>query len=461
MSQHQLSRRAFLGRTGAAAAGLAVGGSALAACSSSGGSAKTAGGKSVLNVMIDGVDTDQAFAAGLKDFQAANDCVVKVSKFDQIKLNAALAAGSPPDLVRTTGATEMPNIIARGLAENLDPYIAKSQYFKPADLDPIIGVYKFDGKSQGQGSIYGIPSDYSQDAMLWYRKDMLDAAKISYPSATDPMSYDEYLAIGEQLTKRSGGKTQVYGFDPSWGFVNQGHLVQMVAQQGGSLWNDDFTKADFTTPEARKALQWYINWGKAREGIGPLDQESNWNGPVYDADRIAIVSYGYWFSQEIVGQDAGSNSAKLQEVSGFAPAPQLGSTRVDACMTGSGAWIPAKSGNKDLAFKFLEAWRGSGTEGGKGHFAEGSGLPVCISNRQYLPRNTPFTSATYATQMANLRYLTVLKFSPYAAGSAMEAAINTAITGAVQGGASLDATVSSLQTTVNGIIDSGKAQLGA
>ena len=161
MSQHQLSRRAFLGRSAAATAGLAVGGGLLSACSSSSTAAKTAGGKTVLNVMIDGVDTDQAFASGLKDFQAANNCVVKVTKFDQVKLNAALAAGSPPDLVRTVGATEMPNIIARGLAENLDPYIAKSQFFKPADLDPIIGVYKFDGKTQGQGSIYGIPSDHS------------------------------------------------------------------------------------------------------------------------------------------------------------------------------------------------------------------------------------------------------------------------------------------------------------
>jgi multiple sugar transport system substrate-binding protein len=460
MSQHQLSRRAFLGRTGAAAAGLAFGGGALAACSSS-SSSKSAGGKTVLNVMIDNVDTDQAFAPALKAFQAANDCVVKVSKFDQVKLNAALAAGSPPDLVRTSGAAEMPNIIARGLAENLDPYFAKSQYFKADDLDPIIGVYKFDGKTQGKGSIYGIPSDYSQDAMIWYRKDLLDAAGIAHPSTTDPMSYDEYLAIGKQLTKRSGGKTQVYGFDPVWGFDNQAHLMQMIAQQGGSLWSDDFTKADFTTPEARKALQWYIDWGKARTGPGPLDQESNWEGPLYDADRIAIVSYGYWFSAEILGQDAGANSAKLQQVSVFAPAPQFGSTRVDACMNGSGAWIPAKAANKDLAFKFLEAWRGSGTDGAKAHFAQGGGLPLCISNRQYLPRSSPFTSASYATQMDNLKHLSVLKFSPYAAGSAMEAALTTALTGAVQNGASLDSTVASLQAAVNGIIDSGKAQLGA
>lgn len=459
MSQTGLSRRALIGRGAALAGGLALGGGSLAAC---GGSKSGSGGTTTLNVMIDGANVEPGEPALLAAWEKENDCKVVVSAFNQVKLNAALAAGNPPDLVRTNGATEMPNLIARGLVQNLDSYFAQSSAFQADDLDPIIGVYKFDGKQQGQGSIYGIPSDYSQDAMIWYRKSMLEAAGLSAPSGSAPLTYDELLEMGIKLTKRSGGKTQVYGLDPSWNFINQGHLVQMVAQQGGSLWNADFTAADFTSPEARKALQWYVDWGKARTGIGPLDSESTWNGPVFDANRIAMVSYGYWFNGEIIGPDAGSaaDGVKLIEDCGFVPAPQMGSTRVDSCMTGSGAWIPAKAANKDLAFKFLEFWRGAGSQNAINHFKAGGGLPLCKSLRKYLPQTTAYDAEHWKVQEANLEYFTVLRFSPYANAAAMETAITTSIEPVIKGTTTLDAAISSLQSQVNQIIQTGKAQIG-
>jgi multiple sugar transport system substrate-binding protein len=411
--------------------------------------------------MIDNLNIEPGITTLLAAWEKAHHCTVSVSKFDQVKLNAALAAGTPPDLVRTTGASEMPNIIARGLALNLDKYFATSTAFKAADLDPVIGVYKFNGKAQGTGSIYGIPSDYSQDNMLWYRKSLLDAAKITQPSSTTPISYDELLTIGKAVTKRQSGKTTVFGMDPTWNFVNQAHLMQMIAQQGGSLWSSDFTAADFTTPEARKALQWYVDWGTARTGIGPLDPESSWEGPLYDANRVSVVTYGYWFNAEIIGPDAGSNGTKLQEDSGFAPAPQMGSTRVDACFTGSGAWIPAKAPNPSLAFKFLEFWRGAGSQAAINHFKAGGGLPLCKSLRQYLPQTTPVDKVIYNTAIGNLANFSVLRFSPYASGAAMEAAITTNIEPVMKGQTSLAAAITTLQSAVNAIITTGKAELGA
>ena len=458
MSQMNLSRRAFIGRSAALAGGLAVTGGALSACGGSSGK----GGVTVLNVMYDNANVEPGEAPLLAAWEKANNCKVVVSPFNQVKLNAALAAGNPPDIVRTIGGAEMPNLIARGLVANLDSYFAQSTAFKADDLDPIIGVYKFDGKQQGQGSIYGIPSDYSQDAMIWYRKSMLEAAGLTAPSATTPLTYDELLDMGVKLTKRSGGKTQVYGMDPVWNFDNQAHLMQMIAQQGGALWNADFSAADFTSPEARKALAWYVKWGQARTGVGPLDTESTWQGPVYDANRIAMVSYGYWFNAEINGPDAGSsaNGVKLIEDSGFAPAPQMGSTRVDACMSGTGAWIPAKAANKDLAFKFLEFWRGANSQNAINRFKSGGGLPLCKSLRQYIPQATAYDAEHWKVQEANLENLTVLRFSPYANNAAMETAITTSIEPVIKGATSLDAAISSLQSQVNQIIQTGKAQIG-
>ncbi|KUO07357.1 extracellular solute-binding protein [Streptomyces sp. DSM 15324] len=452
---NHLSRRALLGRS-ATVAGAVLAGSALSACGT-GGSGGSGGGKPTLQVMIDGTDTE--FGKLMAQFESANDCKVVVSKFDKVKLNASIAAGNPPDLVRTNGASEMPNLIARGLVENLDPYLAKSTVFKADDLDPIVGVYRFDGKQQGKGSLYGFPSDYSQDCMLWFNKELFDRAKVPHLKPTDTLSYDDVLDLGKRLTVRKGGKVDVYGFDPAWNFVNQGHLMQMIAQQGGSLWNDDFTKADFTTPEARKAIQWYLDWGKARVGTGPLDPTSDWQGPIYDSGRIAIQSYGYWFGAIINSADAGAKRAELAAASGFVPAPQMGSTRVDSCMTGSGAWIPKQAAHKELAFKFLEFWRGGAP--GVEHFEAGGGLPALKHMRSLLPRTTAFDKDHYDVQMENLKNFSILQFSPYADYTAVEGAITTNVEAAIKGQASLDSAIRKLQTAMDDIVQQGKQQLGA
>ncbi|MCH5676614.1 extracellular solute-binding protein [Streptomyces gilvus] len=447
-----ISRRGFLGTSAVIGAGV-VGAGTLTAC---GGSGSGSSSHPTLHVMYDSLDSE--LGSSIKEFEAKNDCTVVISKFDQLKLNSSIVAGNPPDLVRCVGASEIPNLIARGLAENLDPYFAKSTVFKASDFDPVVDIYRYDGKQQGKGSLYGFPSDYGQDAMLWYNKELFDKAKISYLSETEPTDYDELLDLGKRLTVRKNGKVQVYGLDPVWNFVNQAHLMQMIEQQGGALWNDDFTKADFTTPEARRALQWYVDWGKARVGTGPLDPVTDWQGPIYDAGRIAIISYGYWFGAEIAGADAGANAAKLAANSGFVPAPQMGKTRVDACMTGTGAWIPKKAANKELAFKFLEFWRG-GAPAAK-HFKAGGGLPALKHFRSDLPQSTAAEKDHYKVQMDNTKHLTILRFSPYASYSAVESAITTNVESVIKGKSSLDSAIRTLQSAMTDIVTQGRKQVG-
>ncbi|HLG75770.1 MAG TPA: extracellular solute-binding protein, partial [Ktedonobacteraceae bacterium] len=224
-----VSRRTFLSKSALTVGSLTTAGLLLDACGST-ASTNTGTGHRTLNVMYDSADTLIGKQL-LSQFEQENNCTVSVTKFDQIRLNASLASGSPPDIVRSAGASEMPNLIARGLAENLDPYFAKSTVFKADDLDPVTGVYRFDGKKQGQGPIYGLPIDFSQDAMIWYNKALFDKAGVPHLSETDPISYDDLLTLGKKLTTRNGDKIQVYGLDATWNFVNQAHLIQMVAQQ--------------------------------------------------------------------------------------------------------------------------------------------------------------------------------------------------------------------------------------
>jgi multiple sugar transport system substrate-binding protein len=366
-----------------------------------------------------------------------------------------MAANQPPDFVRIVGSPDMPNFAARGLALNLDPYFASSTVLKAADLMPINDVYKWDGKVQGRGPRYGMAKDWSPDAQIWYNKKLFDQAGVKYLSETEPLSYDELLALGKKLTVRKGGKIQVYGLDAAWNLGwEYGGIIQMLAQQGKSLWNHDYTEADFTSPEARKILQWYVDWAQARVGPSPLDPDpAGWAGPSFLANRVAMVLYGYWFQGSIASDTHG-----LLQHTGFAPAPQWGSKRISGCFTATGAWIPQNSQNHQAAWKFMEYFMA-----GKPAYdraTSGWGVPSVKHFLKDMPQGTPYQKAFYRSLQNEMRYFKVLRFSPYATDTAMGTVIDKYMQPVMKGQAKLDAAAQQLEAAVNQLLKQGKEQAG-
>jgi multiple sugar transport system substrate-binding protein len=296
--------------------------------------------------------------------------------------------------------------------------------------------------------------DWSQDNMFWYNKKLFDQAGVKYPSETEPLSYDELLALGKKLTVRKGGKIQIYGLDAEWGFVMQGRIIQMLAQEGKSLWNHDYTEADFTSPEVRKILKWYIDWAQARIGPSPLDPEpSGWSGPPFHANRMAIAMYGYWFQGDIAADPHG-----LIKHVGFAPSPQWGSKRISACMTGTGAWIPQNAKNHQAAWKFMEYFMA-----GKPAYdraISGWGNPSIKSLLPYMPHTTPYQRDFLRVQHNELKYLGILHYSPYVGHEAMETAIDKYMRPVMKGQMTLEQGAKQLQDAVNKLLRQGKQQVG-
>ncbi|GEC06498.1 hypothetical protein SSP24_41530 [Streptomyces spinoverrucosus] len=312
-----LDRRRFL----AASAGAALTAAALPGCASSVDSGSGAkGAKETLTIM------DVAWEK--KDQQKVEQELgmnLDIVTYDITKLNAMLAGNNPPDVVRGIGATDVPYFAARDLMTDLDSYFAKSDVLKPSDLAPANDVWRYDSetKKQGTGPRYGMAKDYSQDCMFWYRTDLFEAAELELPSDTEPLSCDEWLDLGKRLVKRRLGKVKVYGLSAGTLGGPLTTFMWMTASAGGSLFADDLATVDFSSPEALKALQWYLDYAKA--DIGPSVVNPNpdgWDWPTYQANRMAMATDGYWFGGTIGGD------AKIAEVSRFAPAPQLGSHRV-------------------------------------------------------------------------------------------------------------------------------------
>jgi multiple sugar transport system substrate-binding protein len=451
IKQSTMSRRSFLTRSALTLGAAASANTLLAAC---GSSTSTSGGTTTLTVMYTSSEFTSAY---ISEFEKLNPGIkINFVALDQTHLTAMLASGNPPDFVEGTGVTDLPNLAARGLALNLDPYLAKSTVLKKSDLQPINDVWRFDGKVEGQGSYYGIVKDYSQDSTIWFNKKLFDQAKVPYPSETEPLTYDQVLEIGRKLTVRQGGKTQVFGFDALWAnpSVTSPSLMQMIQQQGSTLFSMDLTTADFTAPEALKALQWYVDYAQAHVGSSPLDPNPDgWDGPLFLADRVAITYAGFWFGGEIATDTHG-----LADHVGFAPALQMGSQRLSSCFGAVGSWIPAASKNPDAAWKVMEYFHGG--KPAQDRAQGGWGLPALASLVSEVPRSKPYQAQAFQTQQQEAPYFGLLHMSPYITVDALFASVSKYLQQAMNGQLTVAAAARQMTDDVNAQLQRGKQQVG-
>jgi multiple sugar transport system substrate-binding protein len=448
-----LSRRRFL-----AGSALAMGGTVaaplLAACDagSSNSSGSSGGSKTVtLTVMY---ASNELTKDHIADFESKNaDIKIQFIENDVTRLNAMLASGSPPDFVRGA-AVGSANTNARGLATNLDPYLDKSTVLKKADLLGVNDSWRWDGKQIGQGPYYGITKDWSQDATLWYNSALFQKAKIPNLSDTQPTTYDELLASAKKLTTKSGGKTTVYGLGVEWVWNLWAPITMMILQQGGNLYNSDLTQTDLTSAPAKRALQWYVDF--VQSGVGPSvinPVPDNADLSTFMANRMAISQDGFWFGGNFTtAPDAMKASIRM------APAPVMGDKRISPCYAGQGAWIPAKSKNKDAAWKLMEYFMA----GPPAHerAKSGWGLPSLKSLLPEVPQDLPYQKQAYLTAQNELNYSGPLSDSPYVTVDVWNNTLNKYLEQAAKRQVTVDAAAQKITDDINKALKQGKDQIG-
>ncbi|WOX14265.1 extracellular solute-binding protein [Streptomyces sp. N50] len=441
-----LSRRRFLALSGA---GAAVGAASLGGCALQVSTGVSGAGETVTLMVKDGdVTTDQVT-------QAYKDIGIKIHlvRYDLTKLIAMMTTGAPPDLVRGVGAVDAPYFVARDVVENLDPYFAASGVLKTDDLDPVNDLWRYDGHTQGKGPRYGMAKDFSQDSMYWYNTAHFDTAGVAYPPETQPVTYEQWLADAKRLTRRKNGQTTVFGGSYN-GLNAPGLLAGLTAAAGGSLFSDDFSRVDFTTPEARRALAWYIDYCRAKVGPSLIQPDPNgWDGPTYQAGRMAMTGSGYWLGGMI------DTDKKLARVSRLAPAPVFaGGPRLSPCQGGTGLWMPKKAPNKDAAWRVFEWFFGEAPA--KARASSGWGIPSLKSLRSLMPAQEPYQKRALLVQEAELKHFSVTAFTPYASADALAALFNQAAPAAMSGGISVDTLAGRLNSSMNEQLKRGKEQVG-
>lgn len=449
----RLSRRHFIAQMTVVTTAVLGSSTWLASCGSASSSSP---GNATITIMDDFQDTADSTPSKrwVTQFQKENP-TIKVNRlaFDQQRLSASLAAGKPPDIVKTSGGPEITSLAARGLALDLTSYFQQSKLLKEDDLQPICDLYRWDGKQQGVGPRYGMPHDWSQDGMYWIDTAIFDAAHVPYPSQTQPLTYAELLDLGKRLTVRQGNKIKVYGMGTNWDFPQQ--LYMQLAQQGLSIYKDnDLSQMDFTQPEVKNIFQWYVDWAQAHVGDSPLDPGSDWYGALVPAKRYGMVAAGMWFGGYI---EASAPTARPRLM--LLPAPQWGTAkRVSACFGGTGWWITKASKNHDAAWKFFEFYMGGAPATYRAQTGDGISPLKHLFNE--LPNKTTYEQQAFTVQQAEQSYYGTLQFSPYITPQAISTILDSHIKPVMLKQVSLDIALQQVNDSVNNLLQQGKSLIG-
>lgn len=212
---------------------------------------------------------------------------IQVADWDSYweKLKVQVAGGTPPD-VFAMDAPLFQDWQSRGVLLDMKPFIDKD----PTILD---GVYPITLKAYTTaGGIFGLPRDF-QTIVLYYNKDMFDAAKMPYP--TDTWTYDDFRAAAKKLTLDKNGD----GTIDQWGFWDGGYDMEpfwgaLVWAHGGEVVDPAAGKTLISSPEATAAFQVLSDMWLTDKSMPTTEQLKQFSYDGFLSGVAAMGMSGHW-----------------------------------------------------------------------------------------------------------------------------------------------------------------------
>ena len=274
------------------------------------------------------------------DFQAQNPNItvkVEVSDWDAYweKLKTMLAASTPPDMFAMDAPLYL-DYQSRGVLKNLQPYLDQNPELLAGVYPQTLEAYKLDD------GYYGLPRDF-QTIVLFYNKDMFDAAKVPYPTAD--WTYDDLRAAAEKLTldTNGDGKIEQYGFySDLWDM----ELVwsEAIWAYGGDIISADHTQTLIGEPAARQAWQIFYDMMFTDKSMPDPTTAAQFGDDTFQAGAVAMTTIGHWAVP-------GYNTVTFQwDVAPMPKGPAGSATSVNS----AGFVVAAGSKHPDESFEFIK-----------------------------------------------------------------------------------------------------------
>lgn len=204
------------------------------------------------------------------------------------KMNTVLAGGSAPD-VFYAGDGDIARWIKLGAILNIQDMVDSSGFDMSDMFQSAVDRYRYDGLKMGSGDLYALPMDVA-GTVLYYNKDLFDAAGVPYPSSETPMTFEQLLDTAQKLTKDTNGdgKPDQYGMGPIWweGFV---------WGNGGKILNDERTEFVLNEEKAVEALQFAADLTNVHKVVPDSRALQSMNdGQMFETGKLAMITAGRW-----------------------------------------------------------------------------------------------------------------------------------------------------------------------
>ena len=251
------------------------------------------------------------------------------------KIQALWASGDSKTIPDVAFLWPTPKYAAEGVLENLDSYIEASGYDLKDYWPGLLESAKY------EGSVYGLPRDIEAN-VLYYNKDLFDAAGVSYPD--DTWTWDDLLAAAEKLTvKDASGVTTQYALA-----AEGGKYTKWLNQNGGAILDDyvNPSKCMLDDPKSVEAITFFADLMNNGYAMRDADlSQAGGDAAVFASDQAAMIV------QNTSRVSAFNQAGKNYDVA-VVPTPAGGQRWNGA---GGAAWVMSSgSDNKDAAWTFMQ-----------------------------------------------------------------------------------------------------------
>ncbi|MBC3205278.1 sugar ABC transporter substrate-binding protein [Pseudomonas sp. SWRI111] len=197
-----------------------------------------------------------------------------------------------------------------------------------------------------KGSLYALPF-YAESSITYYRTDLFKNAGLTMPERP---TWEQIAGFAEKLTQKD---KEQYGIclrgKAGWG--ENMALITTVANAYGARWFDEQWEPEFSGPEWKNALNFYVDTMKKSGPPGASSNGFNENLALFNSGKCAI-----WVDASVAGSFVTDKTqSKVADHVGFTFAPHQVTDKGSAWLYSWALAIPTSSKSKDAA-KVFSAW---------------------------------------------------------------------------------------------------------
>ena len=260
------------------------------------------------------------------------------------KMLLNFVANTQPD-VMVLDASSAAVFVNNDLLTDLRPFIEKDPELAIDDYYPnVVEIAKRGDK------IYAIPGDFTP-MVLYYNKELFDAAGVPYPDAS--WNFEKFLDTAKELTDRSKGK---YGFVfPNW----MPGWIMWLWNNGGDVLSPDGTRAKgyLDSDQNVRTIEWLRAMILEHKVAPTLSEAASTGVDLFANGQAAMTVSGHW---AMIGY---KNAPKDKDGKPKIDWNRLGvvalphnTPQSQTVMYEAGFGIPKGAKNPELGWKLIKMW---------------------------------------------------------------------------------------------------------